>query len=106
MSYSIDTSGFLDAWVRHYPPDVFQTIWQHMDEAARNGTLWASDEVVRELERKDDGAYDWMKSRSHMVIELDSDIELQVREIMDRFPRLVDTKKGRSIGDPFVIAVA
>jgi hypothetical protein len=25
---------------------------------------------------------------------------------MDRYPRLVDSKKGRSVGDPFVIAVA
>jgi hypothetical protein len=30
----------------------------------------------------------------------------RVRDIMRRYPRLVDTKKGRSVGDPFVIAVA
>jgi hypothetical protein len=106
MPYSIDTSAFLDAWVRNYPIDVFPTIWQQMDEAARNGTLLASDEVLRELERKDDGAYDWMKARQEMVITLDTQIEEQVRNVMKGFPRLVDTKKGRSVGDPFVIAVA
>jgi len=106
MSYSVDTSGFLDAWVRNYPPDIFQTIWERMDEAAENGTLVASDEVLRELERKDDGAHGWMKARPQMVVELDSEIERHVSEMMHRFPRLVDTKKGRSIGNPFVIAVA
>jgi hypothetical protein len=106
MSYSIDTSGFLDAWVRNYPPDVFPTIWRQMDSAARKGTLLASDEVLREVERKEDGAYNWMKARPEMIIAIDPEIEQQVREIMKRYPRLVDTKKGRSGGDPFVIAVA
>jgi hypothetical protein len=106
MPYSIDTSAFLDAWVRNYPADVFPTIWQQMDGAARNGTLLASDEVLRELERKEDGAHAWVKGRPEMVVGLDFEIEQQVRDIMRRYPRLVDTKKGRSGGDPFVIAVA
>ena len=106
MAYSIDTSAFLDAWVRNYPADVFPTIWQQMDGAAKNGTLLASDEVLRELERKDDGAHDWVKAHPDMIIGLDSEIEHQVRDIMRHYPRLVDTKKGRSVGDPFVIAVA
>src|SRR5579864_2924291 len=106
MPYSIDTSGFLDAWVRNYPSDVFPTIWQQMDGAARDGTLVASDEVLRELERKDDGAHAWVKARPQMLVPLDSEIEEHVRDIMRRYPRLVDTKKGRSVGDPFVIAVA
>jgi hypothetical protein len=66
MPYSIDTSGFLDAWVRNYPVDVFPSIWGQMDRAARDGTLLASDEVLRELERKDDGAHLWMKDRAQM----------------------------------------
>ncbi len=41
-----------------------------------------------------------------MLINLDEEIEAQVRDIMRRYPRLVDTKRGRSVGDPFVIAVA
>jgi Domain of unknown function (DUF4411) len=77
-----------------------------MDGAACNGTLLASDEVLREIERKEDGAHVWIKARPQMVVPLDSDIERHVRDIMQRYPRLVDTKKGRSGGDPFVIAVA
>jgi hypothetical protein len=106
MPYSIDTSGFLDAWVRNYPEDVFPTIWQQMDAAAKDGTMLASDEVLRELEKKEDGAHSWMKDRPEMIVSLDGEIERHVREIMQRYPRLVDTKKGRSGGDPFVIAVA
>jgi|SRR5947208_1634745 len=106
MPYSVDTSAFLDAWVRYYPLDVFPGMWQQMDLAAKNGTLLASDEVLRELEKKDDGAHEWVKARPEMLVKLDKEIEVHVSEIMRRYPRLVDTKKGRSVGDPFVIAVA
>lgn len=106
MPYSIDTSAFLEAWVRNYPKDVFPTIWDQMELAARNRILRASDEVLRELERKEDGAHSWMKSHPEMLVPFDSSIELHVSAIMQRYPRLVDTKKGRSGGDPFVIAVA
>jgi hypothetical protein len=77
-----------------------------MDRAAKGGIVKSSDEVLRELSKKDDGAHDWIKAHAEMVIALDNEIERHVQEIMSRYPRLVDSKKGRSGGDPFVIAVA
>ncbi len=106
MAYSVDTSAFLDAWVRYYPPDVFPNLWEQMDGAATRGILSFSDEVVNELEKKDDGAHKWIKARGSIIVPLDTDIEKYVADVMCRYPRLVDTKKGRSVGDPFVIAVA
>lgn len=50
-------------------------MWEQMDRAARNGTLFASDEVLRELDKKDDGAHDWMDARPEMIVKLDSEIE-------------------------------
>ena len=79
---------------------------QSMDRAVQNGVLLTSDEVLSELSKKDDDAHAWVKSRPVMVVNLNSEIETHVREIMTRYPRLVDSKKGRSVGDPFVIAVA
>lgn len=106
MPYSVDTSAFLDAWVRHYPPDVFPRIWEQMEAAAKMATICVSDEVVSELAKKDDGAHQWVKARPNIIVALDAEIEKHVQEIMQRYSRLVDTKKGRSVGDPFVIAVA
>jgi hypothetical protein len=106
MRYSLDTSGFLDAWARHYPIDVFPSIWQRLDDAASSGVLFASEEVLRELEKKDDEAFLWMKARPQMIVAFDSDIEANVIDLMSKFPRLIDERKGRSGGDPFVIAVA
>jgi len=106
VPYSIDTSAFLDAWVRNYPQDVFPGLWARMHEAAEAGVLLVSDEVVNELSKKDDGAHKWVKAHAGMIVPFDSELEPHVQHIMTTYPRLVDTKKGRSIGDPFVIAVA
>lgn len=104
--FSIDTSGFLDAWVRYYPPDVFPSLWGQMDRAAREGLIRASEEVVNELERKDDGACDWIIDRPMMIVTTDEAVQKEVTKILAKYPKLVNAGKNRSGGDPFVVAVA
>lgn len=106
MPFSLDTSGILDAWVRNYPRDVFPTIWTHMDTSAEKGEIFVIEEVVRELEKKDDGAHEWVKTHASMIVSIDADVQSHLVEIMARYPRLVDSKKNRSVGDPWVIALA
>jgi Domain of unknown function (DUF4411) len=105
VAYSIDSSGILDLF-RYYPPDVFPTIWTEMDTAARGRTVFAIDEVFRELEKKDDVAFQWLKARRGMVVALDTEIQHRVTVILASHPRLIDTRKNRSSGDPFVIGLA
>jgi hypothetical protein len=106
VPYSLDTSGLIDAWVRYYPPDVFPAIWRLMDIAASDGTLLAIDEVARELERKDDGLFEWVKGHEAMVINIDAPIQTRLTQIMAKYGRLVDTRRNRSGCDPWVIALA
>jgi hypothetical protein len=103
--YSLDSSGILDLF-RYYPPDVFPTIWTQMDVAAGGRIILAIDEVYRELEKKDDAAFQWLKARRTMVVDLDTAIQQRVTAILASHPRLIDTRKNRSSGDPFVIALA
>jgi hypothetical protein len=105
VAYSLDSSGILDLF-RYYPPDVFPTIWAQMESAARDGTVFAIDEVYRELEKKDDAAFQWLKARRGMIVAIDIDIQQRVSAILAAHPRLIDTRKNRSSGDPFVIALA
>jgi hypothetical protein len=77
-----------------------------MNVAARDGTIHVSEEVVRELEKKDDGAAGWIKARPGMIITTDVAVQKKVTEILKTHPRLVNASKNRSGGDPFVIAVA
>jgi hypothetical protein len=105
MSYSLDSSGILDLF-RYYPPDVFPTIWTQMEAAASGGIVFAVDEVYRELERKDDTAFRWLKARRSMIVAIDTEIQKRVAAILAAHPRLIDTRKNRSSGDPFVIGLA
>src|SRR5580704_1244855 len=105
MAYSLDSSGILDLF-RIYPPDVFPTIWTQMELAANAGIVFAIDEVYRELEKKDDGAFQWLKARRTMIVALDTEIQKLVAALLAAHPRLVDTRKNRSSGDPFVIGLA
>lgn len=106
MPFSLDTSGILDAWVRNYPPDVFPAIWLNMEAAAQRGEVFVVEEVVRELERKDDDVFRWVKKHDSMIIRIDAEIQSHVVHIMSSYSRLVDSKKNRSGGDPWVIALA
>lgn len=103
--YSLDTSALLDGWVRYYPPDVFASVWAALKPLGNNGTLMASDEVLAELKQKEDGAWAWARTEL-TIYGMDETIQLGVAAILAAHPRLVDERKKRSKGDPFVIALA
>ena len=106
MLYSVDTSGWLDGWQRHYPPDVFPSLWTRLDDVITAGEIISTEEVYIEIERKADELHGWMKLRKHMLVPLDEPVQLRAAELLAEFPRLVDTLRGRSKADPFVIATA
>jgi hypothetical protein len=70
------------------------------------GRLIASVEVLNELKRKEDELAQWASAHKDMFLEIDDDVQEQVISIMAGFPKLVDTGKGKSGADPFVIAQA
>jgi hypothetical protein len=106
MIYCIDTSAWLDGWARDYPPDVFPSLWDKLAERVADGVLKCSEEVYVELKKKDDGLHDWIKSRKEVLVPIDEKIQGIVSELLEAYPRLVDTHRNRSQADPFVIATA
>ncbi len=106
MSYCIDTSSLMDAWCRWYPLQHFPTLWEHLDKLIQSGNLISSEEVLRELERKEDALCAWAKDRDGLFLPLTDEIQAIVTEIMSQFRTLVDPRTGKSFADPFVIATA
>ena len=106
FKYCIDTSSLVHAYQRSYPPDILPDLWDNrFDTLIESGQLVAPFDVLEELVRKHDELYAWAKSRPKMFLELDT-FQDELSNIMKRFPRLVDTKKGKSGADPMVISVA
>lgn len=107
MSYSVDTSALMDAWIRYYPPDVFHSLWDSLDQLVSSGRFLVIDEVCRELSKQDDDLHKWVKERPDMIVTLDEEIQLAATPIINDFPSLTNAKSvmGGS-ADPFVIALA
>ena len=105
--YSIDSSALIHAWRRVYRPKNFGFVWNGFDSLIEESRLRSSIEVYSELEKKDDELFKWCKERKGgLFVAIDGGIQAHVARILKDYPRLVDTVKGRSGADPFVIALA
>ena len=104
--YCCDTSSLLHAWRRAYPPKSFKSFWGKLDDLIGDGRLVSSIEVYNELEKKDDDVFVWAKDRRDIFLEIDDSVQVAMLHVMGTYPRLVDTVKGKSGADPFVIAQA
>lgn len=107
LKFSIDTSSLIQAWSRAYPPDSFPTFWERMSGLVEQKVLITPDVVLTELEKKDDGLHQWAKEhKENLFYPMDIEIQKIAKEMLSKFPRLIDSKRGRSGADPFVIALA
>ncbi len=105
--YCFDTSALIHAWIRAYPPKHFGSLWNQLDGLIAAGRMLSSIEVYNELKKKDDELASWAKDRKDELFrEIDGPVQDAVVVLMHAYPRLVDTSKGKSGADPFVIAQA
>lgn len=104
--YCVDTSVFIESWIHRYPIDVFPTLWDHFEQMIESGEFLSPDEVQVEINRKEDDLSEWAKKHPKLFYELDEPLQVTTSEVMADFTLLADSTKGRSLGDPFVIALA
>jgi uncharacterized protein with PIN domain len=104
--YCIDTSSLVAAWIEHYPIDNFEGFWERLDALFTGDAAVISKEVVRESEKRDKELYKWLKARAKGTIEIDDACQTHVTYIMGKYPKFVDTRAGKNLGDPFVIGLA
>ncbi|MCX6843147.1 MAG: DUF4411 family protein [candidate division WOR-3 bacterium] len=102
----IDTSALIDLHQVVYAPDVFRTLWTNLAELVDRGVLLAPREVYNEIVRGNDALVTWAKQHKRMFCDPDGEQQSLVRDILRRFPRLVDSTKLTPAADPFVIALA
>lgn len=106
MIYCIDTSSLIDCWARMYPIDVFPSLWSELDAMVEEGRLLILDEVYEELKKISDGLTAWLSERSGHLVLLNEEIQLVARDrVLAKFPKLIDSMKGRNAADPWVIAL-
>lgn len=105
--FSFDSSSLIHAWNRAYRPANFPSFWKLLEAEIDAGVVVASVEVLNELSKKDDAVHGWCKRLAgQLCVEIDDEQQAHLQHVMGTYPRLVDTVKGKSGGDPFVIALA
>ena len=108
MIYSLDTNVFIEAWNKYYAFEICPDYWDKLDQLAKGGIIFATEEVKRDIAKKDDNLYRWIESRDHLFRSINDYVQDCLRRIFETeaHRRLIDSSKFRSTADPWVIAHA
>ena len=108
MKFCLDTNVFVQAWNGYYAMDFFPDYWESFDRYAQKGIIFSTEEVKREISTIDDELNNWLSSRGYFFKPIDEKVQEYLEEVFkdERHHRLVDSVKGRSKADPWVIAHA
>ncbi len=106
LVYSVDSSSLIAAWTQRYRPAHFKSFWSALDGLISEGRLIASEEVKREVSRKEDGLKAWSEERPQMFIDIDIDQQQAVRRIVNEYPYMTKDFTSRNRADVWVIALA
>ena len=107
--YCLDTNVLVEAWNYYYSPSFCPQYWDVLDSLGSSKKLFIPQMVFTEIEKKDDDLLNWLKKSSIPVHPNTEKVTLSLKNIFDSNPlhqRLVDSIKGRSVADPWVIAHA
>jgi len=102
--YVVDTSSLIRLG-RDYPPDVFSSLWDLIEQLIVNGLLVAPREVFREPAKGDDELLKWAKANGKLFVEIDEKQTNILKQILDRFPSINDTIKLGPHADPWLVAL-
>lgn len=105
--YSVDTSALIDGLERYYPEENFPALWSNVDELIEQQRFFISEEVMIELEAKDEPARIWAEARAdRIVIPTDAEVIAATQRVLKDHELLIKQMKGRNRADPFVIGTA
>jgi len=105
--YVFDSGSLID--LKNYPNDVFTSLWDNFSQMIADGEIISSSEVLRELQDYDDDIGKWAKTEKKIFVKPSIDEQLEVKEILAKYPNLVKESyilSGQPYADPFVIAQA
>ena len=91
---------------RLYPFNIFLSLWEKLDTLIQSNRLISPQQVYEELKKWDDDVFWWVKQRRKLFRHPDEEQIAVAREILHRFPSLIDWQKETADADPFVISLA
>lgn len=106
-THCFDSSSLIECWSGRYRRTTFTGLWARLEGVVRAGEICIPEEVLNEVERKEDGLHAFLKDqREKIVAPLDEEVMAGTRDVLAEFPRFAGEMRGRNKADPFVIATA
>lgn len=105
--YIIDScSIFSQKANRTYRRQVHRSLWLKIEEYIRANIIIICSEISDEIRDKD--IKTWLKMQQCVILEIDEDIQLNVRKIVTEHPEIIEFtgSSGTSSGDVFLLATA
>ncbi len=108
-TYCLDSNVLIQAWQKYYSPKYCPSYWDVLNELGSEDRIFIPSMVYEEIVKTDDDLSEWLKASDIKVNPITSDLTQILSSIYAADPNhkyLVDSKKGRSLADPWVIAHA
>lgn len=105
--YIIDScSIFSQKPDRTYRRQVHESLWEKIEECIRTNLIVICSEIFDEI--KDEDIKKWLQLHRCVVLEIDDDVQLNVRKIVTEHPEMIEFTGGggTSSGDAFLLATA
>lgn len=106
IRYCLDTSFLINGWQKRYRPDVFPSIWDELTALIADSTVFSCEEVYLELKEQEDELFAWAERQKSAFIPPDEEVNLEMGQIMARFPNLAAMGSSVNRADPWVVAAA
>jgi hypothetical protein len=87
--YVIDSSVWIHIG-RYHPPDIFVSLWTHIDESIASGLICSPDEVLRELKQGHDTLAAQLTTKVGLFHPLDANLQASVTDVLANCPTLID----------------
>jgi hypothetical protein len=106
-SYIFDANCFIEPWNKFYSYSFFGDYWdKFIHTNCKDEKILIQREIYDEIVKKDDALSKWIKKHDFLIVETDLALTREVAKINNQFPKLTKETKGRSLADPFIIAIA
>ena len=87
-----------------HPRSIYQTLWKDIDDLIENKIIVLSREILEEVDDKD--IKNSLLKMEPTIIDIDEEIQSNVKQVLRTSPDLIDFAKVKSSGDAFLIATA
>ena len=108
-TYCLDANVLIEAWRKYYSPDFCPDYWEVLKELGARQKIFLPELVYEEITRTEDDLSQWLKSSKIPIRKTSESVIRCLQSIYAYNPlhkNLVDSVKGRSLADPWVIAHA